>query len=59
MTLVPEAWQNDDHMASEKKLFYKWASCSMEAWDGPGLLTLEWSVSHLIYAFPSLLENRQ
>ena len=36
MTLVPEAWQNDALMVSEKKSFYKWASCSMEAWDGPG-----------------------
>jgi len=39
MTLVPEAWQNDTHMTPEKKLYYKWASCSMEAWDGPALLT--------------------
>eukprot|EP00795_Rhopilema_esculentum_P017640 gene17640-9284_t len=39
MTLVPEAWQNDIHMGSEKKNFYKWASCSMEAWDGPALFT--------------------
>ena len=36
MTLVPEAWQNDELMSEDKKAFYKWASCLMEPWDGPG-----------------------
>ena len=36
MMLVPEAWQNDEQMSEEKKNFYKWASCSVEPWDGPG-----------------------
>ncbi|KAB7499261.1 putative glutamate synthase [NADPH] [Armadillidium nasatum] len=35
MTMVPEAWQNDPLMNPEKKDFYRWASCSMEPWDGP------------------------
>uniref|UniRef100_A0A0K2SWT2 glutamate synthase (NADH) n=1 Tax=Lepeophtheirus salmonis TaxID=72036 RepID=A0A0K2SWT2_LEPSM len=39
MTLVPEAWQNDDQMPSNKKNFYHWASFYMEPWDGPALLT--------------------
>ncbi|XP_033228297.1 putative glutamate synthase [NADPH] isoform X2 [Belonocnema kinseyi] len=39
MTMVPEAWQNDKTMATEKKDFYHWASCAMEPWDGPALLT--------------------
>jgi len=39
MTMVPEAWQNDDLMNSEKKLFYQWSGCAMEPWDGPALLT--------------------
>lgn len=39
MTLVPEAWQNDTEMSEEKRNFYKWAGCVMEAWDGPALLT--------------------
>ena len=39
MTLVPEAWQNDDLMPEHKKDFYRWAACSMEPWDGPALLT--------------------
>ena len=39
MTLVPEAWQNDDLMPDHKKDFYRWAACSMEPWDGPALLT--------------------
>jgi glutamate synthase (NADPH/NADH) len=39
MTMVPEAWQNDDLMNPEKKLFYQWSGCAMEPWDGPALLT--------------------
>lgn len=39
MTMVPEAWQNDDLMPEHKKNFYRWASCTMEPWDGPALLT--------------------
>lgn len=39
MTMVPEAWQNDTEMHSEKRLFYQWAGCAMEPWDGPALLT--------------------
>ena len=39
MTMVPEAWQNDLTMATEKRDFYHWAACTMEPWDGPALLT--------------------
>ncbi|XP_015600408.1 putative glutamate synthase [NADPH] isoform X3 [Cephus cinctus] len=39
MTMVPEAWQNDHTMATEKRDFYHWAACAMEPWDGPALLT--------------------
>jgi len=39
MTMVPEAWQNDPSMDKEKKDFYRWASCTMEPWDGPALVT--------------------
>ena len=39
ITLVPEAWQNDTQMPESKKSFYRWASCTMEPWDGPALLT--------------------
>ena len=39
VTLVPEAWQNDELMSDLKKAFYKWSSFSMEPWDGPALLT--------------------
>ncbi|CAB3410195.1 unnamed protein product [Caenorhabditis bovis] len=38
MTMVPEAWEKDDDMSSEKKHFYRWAAMSMEPWDGPALL---------------------
>ena len=36
MTMVPEAWQGNKLMSQEKQDFYRWISCSMEAWDGPG-----------------------
>ncbi|XP_067951479.1 uncharacterized protein [Watersipora subatra] len=38
LTMVPEAWQNDDNMPSDKKAFYRYNSFSMEPWDGPALL---------------------
>lgn len=41
MTMVPEAWQNDTLMNSEKKSFYRWSACAMEPWDGPGKLMPE------------------
>ena len=37
MMLVPEAWQNDNLMSEKKKSFYKWNSCAIEPWDGPGI----------------------
>ncbi|XP_070567565.1 uncharacterized protein [Ptychodera flava] len=39
ITMVPEAWQNDDLMSEEKKAFYKWSAFAMEPWDGPALFT--------------------
>nr|AYV89261.1 glutamate synthase 1 NADH chloroplastic [Tetranychus evansi] len=39
MTMVPEAWQNDDLMNMDKKTFYRWSACTLEPWDGPALLT--------------------
>lgn len=39
ITMVPEAWQNDNYMAPEKKAFYKWSAHTMEPWDGPALFT--------------------
>jgi glutamate synthase (NADH) len=39
ITLVPEAWQNDELMSDLKKAYYKWNWCQMEPWDGPALLT--------------------
>ena len=36
MAMVPEAWQTDNIMTKERKNFYLWSSCTMEAWDGPG-----------------------
>lgn len=39
MTMVPEAWQNDNTMPQEKRDFYNWAACTMEPWDGPALIS--------------------
>lgn len=39
MTMVPEAWQNDKTMPQEKRDYYHWASCVMEPWDGPALIS--------------------
>ncbi|XP_058953024.2 uncharacterized protein [Pocillopora verrucosa] len=39
MTMVPEAWQGNSLMNTEKQDFYRWISCMMEAWDGPALFT--------------------
>ena len=38
MMCIPEAWQNDQLMASHKRDFYKFHSCIMEPWDGPALV---------------------
>ena len=39
MMMVPEAWQDNEHMEPEKIAFYQWAECLMEPWDGPALFT--------------------
>lgn len=39
MTMVPEAWHNDPTMSEEKRDYYHWASCIMEPWDGPALIS--------------------
>ncbi|XP_045493540.1 glutamate synthase [NADH], amyloplastic isoform X2 [Colias croceus] len=39
MTMVPEAWHNDQTMTKEKRDYYMWASCAMEPWDGPALIS--------------------
>jgi len=35
MMMIPEAWQNNQNMESDKRAFYEYHSCLMEAWDGP------------------------
>ncbi len=37
MMMLPEAWQSNSNMESEKKAWYEWAACLMEAYDGPGM----------------------
>ncbi|MDR9457041.1 MAG: glutamate synthase large subunit [Salegentibacter sp.] len=35
MMMVPEAWEKNPSMNDEKKAFYEYNACIMEAWDGP------------------------
>ena len=35
LMMIPEAWQQDERMAPEKRAFYEYFSCLMEPWDGP------------------------
>ncbi len=35
MMMVPEAWQSDNNMETEKRAFYRYHSMLMEPWDGP------------------------
>ncbi|MEN0005085.1 MAG: glutamate synthase large subunit [Bacteroidota bacterium] len=35
MMMIPEAWQNDELMADEKRAFYEYHKTLMEPWDGP------------------------
>ncbi len=35
LMMIPEAWENHATMSAEKKAFYQFHACIMEAWDGP------------------------
>ncbi len=35
MTMVPEAWENNDEMDEERRAFYSYNSALMPPWDGP------------------------
>ena len=35
MMMIPEAWQNNPDMEPDKRAFYEYHSCLIEAWDGP------------------------
>jgi glutamate synthase (ferredoxin) len=35
MMMIPEPWENHESMSDEKRAFYQYHSCLMEAWDGP------------------------
>ncbi|KAI4324999.1 hypothetical protein MLD38_030436 [Melastoma candidum] len=39
MMMIPEAWQNDKNMDSERKALYQYFSALMEPWDGPALVS--------------------
>ncbi len=35
MMMIPEAWQKHEDISPEKRAFYAYHACLMEAWDGP------------------------
>lgn len=35
MMMIPEPWDQDEHVDESKKAFYEYHSCLMEPWDGP------------------------
>jgi glutamate synthase domain-containing protein 2/glutamate synthase domain-containing protein 1/glutamate synthase domain-containing protein 3 len=35
MMMIPEPWENHQHMSATKKAFYEYHACLMEPWDGP------------------------
>ena len=35
MMMIPEPWENHQHMSATKKAFYEYHACMMEPWDGP------------------------
>lgn len=39
MMMIPEAWQNDKNMDSDRKALYEYFSALMEPWDGPALIS--------------------
>ncbi|MFW2514142.1 glutamate synthase large subunit [Demequina sp. SO4-13] len=38
LMMMPEAWQNNDEMAPDRRGFYEYHSALMEPWDGPAAL---------------------
>jgi len=38
MMMIPEPWQNDEHMDEDKRAFYEYHACLMEPWDGPAAM---------------------
>ncbi|HUE83184.1 MAG TPA: glutamate synthase large subunit [Pyrinomonadaceae bacterium] len=38
MMMAPEPWTGHESMSEEKKAFYEYHSCLMEAWDGPAAI---------------------
>jgi glutamate synthase domain-containing protein 2/glutamate synthase domain-containing protein 1/glutamate synthase domain-containing protein 3 len=35
MMMIPEPWENHQHMSPTQKAFYEYHACLMEPWDGP------------------------
>ncbi|GAB2475481.1 glutamate synthase family protein [Jatrophihabitans fulvus] len=39
LMMIPEAWENNPDMAADRRAFYEFHSCVMEAWDGPACVS--------------------
>jgi glutamate synthase (ferredoxin) len=38
MMAIPEPWEHDPRMDSDRRAFYEYSSCLMEPWDGPAAI---------------------
>ncbi|MEM9492491.1 MAG: glutamate synthase subunit alpha, partial [Myxococcota bacterium] len=38
MMMIPEAWENDEHMAPDRRACYSYKSSLLEPWDGPAAI---------------------
>src|SRR5581483_6411839 len=39
LMMIPEAWENNRGMPADRRAFYEFHSCLMEAWDGPASIS--------------------
>jgi glutamate synthase domain-containing protein 2/glutamate synthase domain-containing protein 1/glutamate synthase domain-containing protein 3 len=45
MMMIPEPWENHQHMSDAKKAFYEYHACMMEPWDGPASIAFSDGIS--------------
>jgi glutamate synthase (NADPH/NADH) large chain len=38
MTMIPEAWENDEGMDPDRRAFYQYSTALMQPWDGPAAI---------------------
>lgn len=50
MMMIPEAWQNDKNMDPHRKALYEYFSALMEPWDGPALISCNFSFKKIVHS---------